>query len=189
MAFQKLKDAITKALVLALPSFNRTFVVECDASGSGIEAVLGQDHPIAFHSQALHRKNLLMSIYEKEMLALVMAVLKWRHYLLGRKFAVWTDPRSLRYLLSQKITTEGQHNWLCKLMGFDFTIEYKKGSENKVADALSRQDEVQEEEQLMAVSALVPQWLEAIREEQAAKLEVQQLIQRVTADEDMVLGN
>lgn len=75
VAFQKLKDAITKALVLALPSFNRTFVVECDASGSGIEAVLRQDRPITFHSQALHGKNLLMSIYEKEMLALVMAVL------------------------------------------------------------------------------------------------------------------
>ena len=159
---------MTKAPVSALPSFNHTFVVECDTSRSGIGAVLRQDRPIAFHSQALNGKNLLMS-YEKEMLALVMAVLKWRHYLLGRKFVVRTDQRSLRYLWSQKITTEAQHNWLYKLIGFDFSIEYKKGSENKVADALSRRDEVQEEEQLMAVSAPLPQWLEVIREEQAAK--------------------
>lgn len=159
---------MTKAPVLALPSFNHTFVVECDTSRSGIGAVLRQDRPIAFHSQALNGKNLLMS-YEKEMLALLMAVLKWRHYLLGRKFVVRTDQRSLRYLWSQKIATEAQHNWLYKLIGFDFTIEYKKGSENKVADALSRRDKVQEEEQLMAVSAPLPQWLEVIREEQAAK--------------------
>jgi hypothetical protein len=124
-SFEKLKASMTQAPVLALPDFSRQFVVECDASGSGIGAVLRQDLPIAFHSQALHGKNLLMSTYEKEMLALVMAVLKWKHYLLGRKFVVRTDQRSLQYLWSQKIATEAQQMWLYKLMGFDFSIEYK----------------------------------------------------------------
>lgn len=87
---------MTKALVLALLNFTHPFIVECDASGFGIGAILQQDHPIAFHSQILHGKNLLMLTYEKEMLALVVVVLKWRHNLLGRKFTVRTDQRSLK---------------------------------------------------------------------------------------------
>ena len=97
-AFEKLKNAMTRAPVLALPDFARQFVVECDACGSGIGAVLRQERPIAFYSQALHGKNLMMSTYEKEMLALVMVVCKWKHYLLGRKFVVRTDQRSLQYI-------------------------------------------------------------------------------------------
>ena len=119
-------------------------------------AVLKQDRPIAFHSQALHGKNMLLSTYEKEMLALVMAVCKWQHYLLGRRFLVRTDQRSLKYLWSQKLTTDAQQRWLSKLMGFDLKIEYKKGSENRVADALSRWDEVPEEGTLVAISSPIP---------------------------------
>ena len=181
-AFQRLKEAMTQAPVLALPDFTRQFVVECDASGSGIGAVLRQDRPIAFHSQALHGKNLMLSTYEKEMLVLLMAVKKWQHYLLGRKFIVRTDQRSLQYLWSQKITTEAQQKWLYKLMGFDFSIEYKKGSENKVADALSRRDEAMKEEQLLAFSFLIPHWVDAIRDEQQSQPQVQQLIQKVQDD-------
>uniref|UniRef100_A0A2N9GX58 Integrase catalytic domain-containing protein n=1 Tax=Fagus sylvatica TaxID=28930 RepID=A0A2N9GX58_FAGSY len=77
-----------------------------------------------------------------------------------------TFGRSLQYLWSQKIATEAQQKWLYKLMGFNFSIEYKRGSENKVADALSRQTEGLNEEQLMAFSSPVPHWVDAIREEQ-----------------------
>lgn len=95
-SFQRLKEAMTKAPVLAPPNFTHPFIVECDASGSSIGAVLRKDNPIAFYSQILHGKNLLMLTYGKEMLALVMAVLKWHHNPLGRKFIVRTNQRNLK---------------------------------------------------------------------------------------------
>jgi hypothetical protein len=119
-AFEALKEVMTKAPVLALPNFDKQFIVECDASRVGLGAVLKQDRPIAFHSHALHGKKLLLSTYEKEMLALVMVVCEWRHYLLGRRFLVRIDQRSLKYLWSQKLTTDSQQRWLSKLMRFDF---------------------------------------------------------------------
>ena len=96
-----------------------------------------QDRPIAFFSHALSKKHLLMSTYEKEILALILAVQKWRPYLLGRKFIVRTNHQSLKHLWTQKITTVAQQRWLWKLMGYDFIVEYKRGGENVVADALS----------------------------------------------------
>ena len=74
-AFQLLKDAMSNPFVLALPDFTKPFVVESDASKLGLCVVLMQNQrPIAFHSQALKRKNLALSTYEKELLALVVAV-------------------------------------------------------------------------------------------------------------------
>jgi hypothetical protein len=113
-------------------------VVECDASRVGIGAVLLQEQPIAFFSQALQGTQLLLSTYVKEMLALIMAVQKWPPYLLGRHFVVRSDHHSLKYLWTQKISTTSQQKWLYKLMGFDFSNEFKKGRENVVAHALSR---------------------------------------------------
>jgi hypothetical protein len=153
---------MTKAPVLALPDFSQQFVIECDTSGFGIGAVLMQGRrPIAYFSQALHGRNLVLSTYEKEMLALVTAVQKWRPYLLGHRFVVRADHRSLKFLWDQTIATEAQQRWLNKLMGYDFVIEYKKGHDNRVADALSRQPEGA----LLALSSLVPSWIEPIQQE------------------------
>jgi hypothetical protein len=123
-AFDSLKQAMTTGPVLALPDFKKTFVVECDASGVGLGAVLMQEgRPIAFFSQAITGKNLSRSTYEKEMMALIAAVQKWRPYLLGQKFIIRTDQKSLRHLLEQTITTDAQQKWLIKLIGYDFVIE------------------------------------------------------------------
>ena len=95
--------------MLALPNFDKPFVIKCDASGKGLGAILMQQgSPIAFHSQALKGKNLALSTYEKELLALVTAVKRWRAYLVGRPFIVGTDQQSLKYLLEQKIGTPTQ---------------------------------------------------------------------------------
>lgn len=138
-SFEQLKQAMTETPVLKMPDFSKPFVVETDASGKGIGAVLMQDnHPIAFASKALAPKHLGMSVYEKELLALVLAVTKWRAYLLGRHFIIKTDHHSLKYLVEQKLVTPVQQKWLSKLLGFDYEIRYKRGSENVVADSLSR---------------------------------------------------
>ena len=125
--------------ILALPKFSKPFTIECDASGVGLGVVLMQDQrPVAFHSQLLKGKALHLSTYEKELLALVTVVHKWRPYLLGRPFVIKTDQQSLKYILEQRVATLAQQKWLAKLLSYLFVVEYKKGCENRVADALSR---------------------------------------------------
>ena len=96
---------------------------------------------IAFHSQALKGKNFALSTYEKELLALVVVMKKWRPYLLGRPFVIKTGHQSLKYLLEQRVGTPTQQKLITKLLGYAFIMEYKHGKENLVADALSRRDE------------------------------------------------
>lgn len=88
-------------------------------------------HPLAYLSQGLKGKSLNLSTYGKELLALVMAARKWRHYLLAHSFKVRTDQQTLKYFLEQRIGTPAQQKWVSKLLGFDFTMEYKKGRENQ----------------------------------------------------------
>ena len=72
------------------------------------------------------------------MVAIVEAIRTWRPYLLGQKFYIQTDQRSLKYLLEQQITTLEQQEWVAKLLGYDYEIKYRPGRENSVADALSQ---------------------------------------------------
>lgn len=106
-AFQDLKSAIIRVLVLALPNFSKQFVVETNASAQGLGAVLMQDnHPIAFFSKVLPQSAKQKSVYEIELMAIVFAIQKWRHYLLSRHFVVHTDQRSLKFLLEQRLVNE-----------------------------------------------------------------------------------
>lgn len=138
-AFSQLKEAMTTTPVLAMPNFSEPFTIETDASGEGIGAVLTQQgRPLAFMSQALGVTKLSWSIYAKEMLAILQAIRIWRPYLLGKKFFIKTDQRSLKYLLEQRIVTPEQQKWVAKLLGYDYEIIYRPGRENSAADALSR---------------------------------------------------
>ena len=78
------------------------------------------------------------SAYIRELLAITEALAKFRHYLLGNKFIIRTDQRSLRSLMDQTLQTPEQQAWLHKFLGYDFKIEYKPGKDNQAADALSR---------------------------------------------------
>jgi hypothetical protein len=114
------------------------------------------------------------------MISLVVVIQKWRPYLLGAKFIIRTDHKSLWYLLEQTITTEAQQKWLVKLLGYDFSIEYKRGLENSTADSLSRREE---QGQILALSSPHPQWIEPIKVEIATELELQQLVSRIRQGE------
>ncbi|KAK9175296.1 hypothetical protein WN944_027302 [Citrus x changshan-huyou] len=169
--------------VLTMPNFQKTFVLECDASGEGIGAVLSQEgRPISYLSKALSPKNLGLSAYEKEMLAVVFAVQKWRPYLLGKHFKVITDHFSLKYMLEQRISTPMQQKWLTKLIGYDFEIIFRSGRENKAADALSRLQESTENAMVMAISLPIGVWVEQLKQEWQHDPEIQKLIQEIVTN-------
>ena len=121
VSFEQLKKAMCTTPVLATPDFTKEFIVECDASGNGIGVLFMQEgQTISFESCQLKGKNQLKPIYEKEMLAILHAVKKWRHYLMGQHFKVKTNHDSLKYFLEQRITLEEQQKWVTKMLGYEF---------------------------------------------------------------------
>lgn len=182
-AFDSLKQAMTSLPVLAVPDFEKPFVVEADASGKGIGAVLMQEgRPVAYMSQTLSDRAQNKSVYERELMAIVLAVQKWRHYLLGRHFTVHTDQKSLKFLTDQRIMGEEQQKWISKLMGFDFDVKYKPGRENGVADALSRKL------QYSALSLVQIQEWEGLEEEVQADPKLKGIVQDILAQTDSQPG-
>lgn len=120
--------------VLALLDFGKPFVVELDVLGQGLGMVLMQDHkPITYFSHALNQLGRKKYVYERELMAIVFAVQKWRHYLLGRKFVVQTNQK-----MEQQLTSPEYQRWMLKLMGFQFEIQYCLEIENKAVDSFSR---------------------------------------------------
>lgn len=136
-AFEALKTALTTAPVLQLPDFTKPFTVDCDASGSGFDAILHQGvGPITFFSRAISPHHAKLAAYERELIGLVKAVHHWRSYLWTRPFVVHTDHYSLKYLLDQRLSTIPQHAWVSKLFGYQLTVEFKSGHQNAAADTL-----------------------------------------------------
>ncbi|XP_061358911.1 uncharacterized protein LOC133303071 [Gastrolobium bilobum] len=152
-AFEFLKMAMASTPILVLPNFSLPFVLETDASNSGIGAVLlQQDRLLSFFSKRLGPRLATASTYVRELYAICEAVKRWRQYLLGAHFTIRTNHRSIKELLGQTIQTTEQQKYLCKLLGYSFNIEYKPGPLNVVADGLSR---CFEEDNLVAVHALL----------------------------------
>jgi hypothetical protein len=140
---EKMKEVMSTCPVLSLLDFGIPFTLECDSSGEGIGAVLMQNrHPIAYESQKLKGPELLYNIYNKEMLAIMHALAKFRQYLVGERFVVKSNHNSLKYLLEQKDLNERQQEWVNKIQAYDFNIEFVKGKNNTVDDALSRRPSI-----------------------------------------------
>ena len=131
------------------------------------------EHSIAFESMKLNKREKMKSTYDKEMLAIMHALEKWRQYLLGSKMMICTNHNSLQYLLQQKTLCIKQQKWIEKIVSFDMEIIHKKGKDNVVADALSKKDE---EMNSYSVIVVIPEYLDEIRSEYARDLETSEII-------------
>ncbi|KAM2960453.1 hypothetical protein FF1_030149 [Malus domestica] len=145
-AFHTLKHELTSAPIIMAPDWSLPFELMCDASDYAIGAVLGQrvnklPHVIYYASRTLNDAQLNYSTTEKELLAIVFALEKFRSYLVGSKVIVFSDHAALRYLMTKKDAKPRLIRWILLLQEFDLEILDKKGSDNVVADHLSRLDE------------------------------------------------
>jgi hypothetical protein len=139
-AFQALKRALTTGPVLQMPDFDKPFMVDCDASGVGFAA-----GPLSFFRRSFAARHLKLAAYERELIGLVQAVRHWRPIPLGTPFYCTNQPLQPQVpvgsaLLDQRLSTVSQHQWINKLFGFDFEVEYRPRRLNTVLDALSRRD-------------------------------------------------
>ena len=187
-AFEKLKMCCMMAPVLAFADFEKEFQLETDASSEGLGAVLSQKqpdgnwHPVAFGSRELKGGEAKYHSSKLEFLALKWAITEqFREYLQYRPFTVLTDNNPLTYILTTPNLDALGHHWVTALAGYNMTIKYLKGSNNKVADVLSRiearLDPDTVTELLNHTKAGAPAWAETddiriIEEEERADQEV-----------------
>ena len=143
-AFVRLKELLTSPPVLAFPNFEQPFILETDASGLGLGAVLCQEQddgtirPIAYASRTLQKHERNYGISELEALAVVWATKHFHVYLYGHKCKVLTDHSALKSLLNTPHPSGKLARWGLALQELDLTIEYRPGKQNSAADALSR---------------------------------------------------
>ncbi|KAG8490817.1 hypothetical protein CXB51_013992 [Gossypium anomalum] len=138
-SFDQLKTYLTEAPILVQPESGKEFVIYSDASLLGLGCVLMQEgRVVAYASRQLkpHEKNYLT--HDLELAAIVFALKIWRHYLFGEKCHVFSDHKSLKYLMTQRDLNLRQRRWLELLKDYELVIDYHPGKANVVADALSR---------------------------------------------------
>lgn len=141
-AFENLKQILATDQVLAYPQFDKPFILTTDASGYALGAVLSQlqeniERPIAFASRTLNDAETRYATNEKEALAIIWAVNKFKPYLYGAKFTLVTDHKPLTFIKSSDKNSKILR-WRLDLESFDYEVKYKEGKSNVVADALSR---------------------------------------------------
>lgn len=143
-SFDKIKEALVSAPILASPNFNKTFTIQCDASDVGVGCVLTQEGEnnqevvVAFASRTLSAAERKYTATEKELIAILFATEKFRCYVEGSKFKVITDHYSLLWLHRLKDPSGRLARWAVKLQHYNMVIEHRKGALNVVPDALSR---------------------------------------------------
>lgn len=155
-AFELLKQALVSPPVLQFPNFSEdnTFIVTSDASNKALGATLsnGDGSPVSYISRQLNKAEVNYPVIEKELLGIVFAVKSFRNYLFGRKFIIYTDHRPLVYLFGMNNPSSRLTKFRLLLEEYDFDVRYVKGSNNVVADALSRIETTSEELKQMANS-------------------------------------
>ncbi|KAI2666686.1 Transposon Tf2-6 polyprotein [Labeo rohita] len=146
-AYDELRQRFTTAPILHHPDPNLPFLVEVDASSTGVGAVLSQRQgqppktfPCAYFSHKLSPAERNYDVGNRELLAIKLALEEWRHWLEGARhpFTILTDHRNLEYIRSAKVLNHRQARWALFFTRFHFEITYRPGSQNTKADALSR---------------------------------------------------
>ncbi|XP_073668194.1 uncharacterized protein [Paramisgurnus dabryanus] len=142
-AFVKLKERICADPVLQSPDFTQRFLVQVDASATGLGAVLlqgatGEERPVTYLSRKLLPRETRYSAVEKECLAIKWALESLRYYLLGREFDLETDHRALTWIHSMKDRNSRVTRWYLSLQPYNFKVRHRPGKQNVVADYLSR---------------------------------------------------
>ncbi|SAL96256.1 hypothetical protein [Absidia glauca] len=148
--FNQLKETFTTAPILQLFDPDLPCTIETDASNFAIAGVINQTgsdgilHPIAFYSRKMLPAEVNYDVYDKEMLAIIDSFKQWRHYLEGspHQTVVLTDHRNLEYFMAAKKLNRRQARWAIELSTFNFVIQYRPGSKNTKADALSRRSDL-----------------------------------------------
>ena len=159
-AFDRLKAACLQAPILSFPDFNKPFLLETDASGRGLGAVLSQKeadgryHPIAYASRVMNETEQRYHSNKQEFLALKWAVTEQFHEYLSpygmnrNEFVVHTDNNPLTYIFSSANLDAAGQQWVAHLASYNFSLEYQKGKDNMVADFLSQMNERLPEEEV-----------------------------------------
>ena len=167
-AFERLKATCLQAPILAFPDFNKPFLLETDASGRGLGAVLSQKqadgryHPIAYASRVMNETEQRYHSNKQEFLALKWAITQQFHEYLspyGKKrneFVVHIDNNPLTYIFSSTNLDAAGQRWVPRLASYNFSLEYQKGKDNTVADFLSQMNERIPEEEVREYLNQIP---------------------------------
>jgi hypothetical protein len=142
-AFVKLKQALSSSQVLIAPDFHSPFIIQTDASDYAVGVCLAQikdgyERPIAFASRKLSVTQRKWSTIEKESYAVIFALQRFEHYLLGAKILLYTDHNPLKYLTACAPNNSKLTRWALALQQFDIEVRHRSGTSNKNCDALSR---------------------------------------------------
>ena len=140
-AFEAVQKLVTEAPVLAFYDPAEQLTIQCDASQSGLGAVLLQnDRPIAYSSRALNKTEQNYAQIEKELLAIVFSVEKWHQYTFGRPVKIQSDHKPLEAIFQKPLSSAPRRlqGMMLRIQGYDLHIVYKKGKEMTLADTLSR---------------------------------------------------
>ena len=143
-AFEGLKTALSEAPVLRPPQWGKPWIIDCDASNTAIGAVLSQEepdtkeeHPVYYYSRLLNPAERNYSTTDRECLAVIAAIKKFRVYVLGAPLEIRTDHSAVRQLLNKVDATGRYARWVCIMSEFDFTLRYRPGPKHGNADGLS----------------------------------------------------
>ncbi|KAG8491253.1 hypothetical protein CXB51_014429 [Gossypium anomalum] len=177
-AFERLKKFLTEVPVLIQPESGKDFTVYSDASHVGLGCALMQEGKVvAYASRQLKPHEGNYPTHDLELAAVIFALKIWRHYLYWERCIIYTDHKSLKYLLTQKELNLRQRRWIELLKDYDYSIEYHPGKANVVADALSRRAvsdlramfarlSLFDDGSLLAELQVRPTWVDQIREKQ-----------------------